>query len=788
MSLSTPVAPGAPAGGIHLLQLMQTVARADTLGEIHQSALGCLHATLGVNRSSLLVFDEHDVMRFAAWEGLSETYRRQVEGHTPWSPEDADATPILVPDVRRDPSLTECQEVFERERIAALAFIPVVFGSRVLGKFMLYYERPHTFTDAEVSNACLVAGHVAFALEHQRVTTDLERRLVAESEARAAAEREIALRQEVERRKSLLLRASEALSRSLVLDETFEALSELVVPEFADWYVVHLLDEDGRILPAHIGHTDPQRCARAREAAQRRPARVDLPVTAHAAIHYGRSTLIEEVTPEVLAAIVRDPKQLELALELGLCSAMIVPLRLPNRAIGSMMFVQAESRRTYALRDLAVAEALADQTALSIDNARLYQAAQEARARAEDVARRLDVLASASTLIGPSLEPEAALEQLAKLVVSTLADYCIVYRLAPDGLIHRVGLAHADPAQQALVFELGRLAPLTLDDEFGPGKVLRTGEPILAPSIEPDELRDSAQSPEHLAVLLQLAPRSTLIIPLVARGRTLGAVALAATDRSGRHYGEGDLNLARVLAHRAALLVDNARLYVEARDATHARDEMLAIVSHDLRAPLSAVSSACDLLGLDPSPEHTAILAGVIRRATGQMSRLIEDLLEVSRIHQGRLTVEPAPVDVATLVTSALSLHAPVAEQRAIRLEHAPVDAPVHIRCDRTRVIQALGNILGNALKFTPEGGKVEVRVGVEEDRVCIRVADTGPGIPDDQLAHLFDRFWRGGRENRDGIGLGLTIAKGIAEAHGGRIEVTSQLGEGSVFTLVLPR
>jgi len=770
-----------------LWQLMEEVARAGSAEQLYESALRCLRGILGVERASLLLFDESGTMRFVAWNGLSEEYRRAVDGHSPWRPDERAAAPVLVSDVRRDPALEGYGELLAREGIAALAFIPLQLADRLLGKFMLYYAEPHAFSEREISVARIVAGHIAYALEHRRVEQDLERRLRAEQETLQRAEAEIARRRKIEQRKDLLVQAGHALSRSLDLDDTFEALAAIAVPAFADWYILHLLDEQGEILPAHIAHVDPHRVEQAWEGVRRWPTRVGETTGVAATIATGRSQLVAKVTPAIVAEIAHDPQHLRVLQEVGLHSVLIVPLTVRQRTIGATTFIAAESQRTYDAEDLELFETLAGRAALSIENARLYGAAEEARRRAEDAAGRLDVLVQASAAIAEALDPDTALQQLARFVASTLAGYCVAYRLDDDGAIRRVGLAHADPRQQATVEQLLRVAPPRIDDPFGAGAVIRTGDPMLAADVPDELLETAAQNEEHLELLRRLAPRSSLVVPLQARGRTMGALALATTDPSARRYDEDDLALVQELAGRAALLVDNARLYREARAATRARDEMLAVVSHDLRSPLNTIMAGCEVLGQSPPEERRARIRDSLRRAAREMNRLLEDLLDVSRLEHGDLALQVEPVEIWALVGDVMSLHEPIAEERSIRLDHHVAPGLGWITGDHGRLQQALSNLLGNALKFTPPGGEVIVSARSENATVRIEVTDTGPGIPIEQQPRLFDRFWRGDHESGCGVGLGLAIARGIAELHHGAIEVESRLGEGSRFTLVLP-
>ena len=594
-------------------------------------------------------------------------------------------------------------------------------------------------------------------------------------------------RRTLEQARNLLVQAGQALSQSLDIDDTLRALSKLTVPRFADWYAVHLIDDEGNLEPVQIFHVDPERRELAWAALQRWPDSVTSNSAAAITIRTGRSYLVAHVDADLLAQVARGPEHLELLKRAGFNSAMLVPLKVQQETIGSMMFIAAESSRVYGPDDLTVAEALASRAALAIANARLHAQATEAWATAERAAQRLALLLKASESIAMTLQPDEALAQLARFSTPLLADYCVTYRMDADGSIQRVGLSHADPGAQPLVEQLVAAGPPTLNDAYGIGAVLRTGEPILASEVSDELTQTAAQNPEHVAVLRQLKPRSSIVVPLKARGRTVGGAAFVATDRSNRRYGASDLALAEELATRVALLVDNARLYEEGQAANRAMEDMLSIVAHDLRNPLNTIVTSSTLLTLDVPVEQRRIASTSIRRAAQQMRRLLDDLLDITRIGQRSLSMHLETVDVSGVVDETVSMHQPVAETRSISLQRVTAPGLATISGDRARLIQALSNLIDNALKFTPVGGEVKIRQESSEGAVRISVTDTGPGISPEDVPCLFDRFWRAKAGSAAGLGLGLSIAKGIVEAHGGRIDVASTPGHGSRFTVVLP-
>ncbi|HEV2147218.1 MAG TPA: GAF domain-containing sensor histidine kinase [Longimicrobiaceae bacterium] len=401
----------------------------------------------------------------------------------------------------------------------------------------------------------------------------------------------------------------------------------------------------------------------------------------------------------------------------------------------------------------------------------------------------LRFLTEAGQTLAASLDYEATLQAVAELAVPRVACYCAVDILEVDGRVRRLGMAHVDPER---VEVLRRTAALPSDPRCGSplSPVLRSGEPVLVSPVSDDWLRETAWDETHLGLMRQLAPTSLILLPLIARGNVLGVLVLAST-RTDRHYGQDDLALAGELARIAAVSIDNARLYQRAQDAVRARDEMLRVVSHDLRNPIGAVTMGASFL-LEEAPEELrqgpfGRTLQTIRRSAERANRMIEDLLDVSRIEAGRLVVEPTPQPLVPLLDEAVEAHRHLAAERGIGLEWHPGDARPWAVVDRDRMLQVVGNLLGNALKFTPEGGRVEVGLESAGDEVRCWVADTGPGIPPEHLPHLFDRFWQASRTDRRGLGLGLAIAEGLVAAHGGRIWVESEVGVGSTFIFTLP-
>jgi PAS domain S-box-containing protein len=407
------------------------------------------------------------------------------------------------------------------------------------------------------------------------------------------------------------------------------------------------------------------------------------------------------------------------------------------------------------------------------------------RRRAE---REQHLLAEAGELFTSSLEPRQILHRIAELAVEAFADWCIIDVLAPDGTLETVEFAAADPRKADVLRALLERYPHSASPERHPvGRVLQTGEPVLAAHVDPALLGQSAVDAEHAGMMREMDPRSFLVVALVARGRILGALALATSERAAA-FDARDLELAQELARRTALAVEKGRLVEKLREAVQARDHVLAYVAHDLRSPLGGIGLLAEMLLRTPGTEEERRRSlESILQAAGQIDRLIQDLLDATRIDAGRLRLHPEPEEVGPIVREALLTLAPAAADAGVEVRlDVPARVP-RVMADRDRLLQVLNNLLSNAVKFTPRGGTVTVGLRPAKGELVFSVVDTGRGIAAPDLPRLFDRFWQAEQTRRGGTGLGLAIARGIVEGHGGRIWAESVPGRGSTFSFTLP-
>jgi PAS domain S-box-containing protein len=426
---------------------------------------------------------------------------------------------------------------------------------------------------------------------------------------------------------------------------------------------------------------------------------------------------------------------------------------------------------------------------LDVDGSRIFTVLLRDATERRRVERGQQFLSRAGQLLATSLDVPTTLQHAADLGVEFLADCCIIYdAVGPTG-IPKLEARAADPSNRPLMDEL-RHTPLNARGPHPAVAVLDTGVAEFLPDVTDAYLAAHAEDEPSLRLFREIHVRSAMVVPLVARDQIIGAIGLYACTE-GRRYDEDDLALAHELANRVALALDNARLYREAQDALQARDDVLAVVSHDLGNPLAAIRVGTSLLLRAVPPEQRGQggwqhLEG-IRQSAAQMERLVNDLLDVKRIEAGLLPLHAERQSVEVFVRETLELFSALAEEKDIRLR-AVIDAPgAVVRCDRDRTLQIFSNLVGNAIRFTPAGGEVEIRAEAKPGEVQFTVADTGRGIPPENLPHVFDRFWQAHRSNREGIGLGLAIVKSIVLAHGGRIWVESEPAVGSRFYFTLP-
>jgi PAS domain S-box-containing protein len=420
---------------------------------------------------------------------------------------------------------------------------------------------------------------------------------------------------------------------------------------------------------------------------------------------------------------------------------------------------------------------------------------QTARAAAEASERRMAFLAEAGEALVSSLDHREILARLCRLVVPTLADWAFVDTVEEEDGVQRMEVCHPDGVPGDLPASV-RAWPLRNEGADPWARAVGAKAPVFLPVVgEADIETLDAEPRRHLQ---EMGARSLIVVPLIARGRCLASLTLITTGAE-REFDRDDLELAEELGRRASLAVDNARLYKESQEArqiaeraNRAKDEFLATLSHELRTPLTPILGWTVMLR-GGSLDEPSMRRGleVIERNVRVQTQLIGDLLDVSRIITGKLRLEARPVDLRPVVEAGVEAVKPSAEAKGIRLTlDVPDDLP-EITGDPDRLQQVVWNLVTNAVKFTPEGGLVEVRLGREPSGVRLTVRDTGIGIPTDFLPYVFERFRQADSTStraHGGLGLGLSIVRHLVELHGGMVRADSDgEGKGAVFTVKLP-
>lgn len=576
------------------------------------------------------------------------------------------------------------------------------------------------------------------------------------------------------RAQRFLVDVSAQLAQSLDYRSTLDRIAHLALPEMADYAVLHLVRDDGALERAAMAHRDPTmektvpagRVFRSGDPGPHSPLMEVL--------DRAEPLFLPTVEDAWLESLSEDPEHLEAMRHLGPESLVILPLRARGRSLGTLSLAYADSGRVFDENDVPVLQNLASRAALAVDNARLYQELRE-EVSVVDTLRRLGEAITAELKLEPVVE--AVTERARALTGARLGAF--VFRTDQEGAEgFRVFVDAGDGGEAPQPFDHGgsRLLGPTLAGEGVTRRVDLVADGV-AGELSCLGGAEDADGPM----------RSYLGVPVVlSGGDRIGGLFFGHPDPGV--FTERDERIVRGIASWAAVAVQNARLFEGAQQAARARDEMLAVVSHDLRNPLNVIATSASLILEIPLPEEKKrSQLKTIKRSTDRMNRLIQDLLDVTGIEAGKLSVTPEPLEARDLLEEACEVMKPLVQERSIDLVCEP---PPHatVEVDRQRILQVFDNLIGNAIKFTPEGGRIGVGAQERNGELLFWVEDDGPGIEAEEVPHLFDRFWRGKQRAESGSGLGLPIAKGIVEVHGGRIWVETEMGRGSRFSFTLPK
>jgi signal transduction histidine kinase/CheY-like chemotaxis protein len=603
--------------------------------------------------------------------------------------------------------------------------------------------------------------------------TEQETRLRAEETTREL-ERELAVRRRVERRQAIQFAVTRILTEAESLEGAapalLQAIGEGLPASFgAAWHMSSRSDA----LQCFAVWSAPVRPARAFEEETRRhllAPGVGLPGRAWAD---GKALWVPDLTRE------KDFLRAPSAAEDGLRTACAFPVLRRGRSVAVLEFFSPEAHEAPE----GVLSSLQD----------LGQRVGQFVERRQAI-ERLRILSEASSVLGTSLDYEATLASVARLAVPALADACVIDVVEEDGSLRRLAPVLDDPWREKLqeVFRTERLDSRTFHPVL---EVVQTGKAEVLPEVSDSLLRVLAPGDDEFAAMKRGRAPVGVCVPLATRGRTLGALSLASLDPS-RHYSSDEVALAEELARRCAVAVDNARLFRKTQEASEAKTRFLAAVSHDLRTPVNAIMLLASLIrrkaeGLGGSrSEELVERCRRLETASRSFTDLLTNLLDLTHLDAGEKQLRDEEFWLGDLLTETVANLGSLARAKALGLRAKPPQPDLLLKADRTELGRAMTNLVGNALKFTANGS-VSVEASRDgEGRVEIAVADTGPGIPPDQLQNIFDEFYQvrnPGRDRARGSGLGLAITRRIVKALGGAMRVESVLSRGSVFTIVLP-
>jgi PAS domain S-box-containing protein len=409
------------------------------------------------------------------------------------------------------------------------------------------------------------------------------------------------------------------------------------------------------------------------------------------------------------------------------------------------------------------------------------------------IERDLKFVADASNELAGLRDYQDTLNRVARLAVPHFADWCAIDMLE-GGSLQRVAIAHVDPAKEQLARELQRRFPADLGGSAAAGRwnVLRTGRAERVREMTGQLLDQAVPDPDHRAALLALGLRSYMCVPLAARGAVLGVITFA-TAESLRRYTAQDQALAEDLARRAAVAIDHVMLLRELRDSDRAKDVFLATLAHELRNPLAPVWNGLTIIKRSPGDaKRVQHVADMIERQVGQMARLVDDLLDLSRIGTGKIELKKERTDLASILRSAIETSRPHIQAAHHKLSLRLPPEPVELEADAVRLAQVFSNLLNNAAKYTRPGGNIDVDAVVEARQVVVRVRDNGCGIAPEMLGKVFALFTQGSHpseSSQGGLGIGLSLVDGLVRLHGGSVDAHSEgLDKGSEFVVRLPR
>ncbi|MEH1909453.1 PAS domain S-box protein [Nostoc sp.] len=599
---------------------------------------------------------------------------------------------------------------------------------------------------------------------------------------------DISERKRVETTQQFLVEASTLLAASLDYEITLESVANLAVPTLADWCIVDVFGEDWSSKQIAIAVVDPRKQNTLDEIRRRYPPKNRAKQLVQR-LQLGISVFYPELSDFNLVQMSQDDEHLQLLQTLGIRSLMVIPVRSRGQLFGAISFFTAESGRHYQQADLALAEDIARRAATAIDNARLYQETQQAKQAAERSVNRTILLQRITAALSEALTPQQVADVVVNQGIAALsATAGSVVLLAQGGTTLKIVQAIGYP--QSLIDSWASF-PITASNQIA--ETVRTRQPIFLENLA----AMIAKYPNLADVVTLTGNNAWASIPLIAEGKVIGALGLSFT--TVQIFNEEYQGFMLTLGQQCGQAIARAQLYeaektarAEAETANRIKDEFLAVLSHELRTPLNPILGWAKLLRTRKYDEPTRIRAlETIERNAKLQTQLIGDLLDVSRILQGKVRLNLYAVDLKVAIASALETVRLAAEAKSIEIQTVLSNDIGKVLGDSDRLQQVMWNLLSNAVKFTPTEGRVEVRLEQVGLDVQIQVIDTGKGINPEFLPYVFDYFRQADAKTTrvfGGLGLGLAIVRHLVELHGGTVQAESLgEGQGATFTVRLP-
>jgi PAS domain S-box-containing protein len=900
-----------------LYRVADAVAGTRTLDDLFIEALDALIDATAADRASLLLYDDGGMMRFRAWRGLSEAYRAATEGHAPWAQDAVDPEPVLVHDLADAGFAPALRDTVEREGIASLAFVPLVHGGSLRGKLMLYASHRHEWQDREIRLCLTIANHLASATVRTQTTTQFR----AQREQLEAIMRTVDEGIVVQTPSGEIVYANDGAARAV----GFDTAGEFMTADRAEVLQrFEIFDENHVPLdPSQL----PGRASLASGATEERLIRYRIRASGEERWSIVRANPIRNEDGEVIASVsvIHDITERRTSEQAAHEAAALVEGVFRNAPVG-LAFWDTElryQRVNPALAgvagglELSLAPCLAQvlergEPLLDVEleaERRLWHASffpvrdteDELRGvgaviadvtAARRAASRMHFLARASELLNETLDLRQTFIALADLAVPAFAGHVTV-DLFDDGVLRLVGARHVEPDKTELLISLREQYPPTVA-EHPVQRALRTGEPQFVPDVQA-EATTMAHNAEHVEAIRQLGNESGIVVPLIARNRTFGAITFGSVPPQPP-FDDADLELAVELGMRASAALDNSLLYEQAQARAHAvdalefvddgvflvdrdgivrlwnpaaartfrvpapralgrhvtesiadwdtlwdqthggranqafplsvrgderwlsasavsfsggtvfafrditeqyaieqlRSDFVSTVSHELRTPLAAIYGAALTLQRDDVRLEDSQRSGLLDVISGEadrLARIVNDILWASRLDSGQMGIAIESCDAEALakqVGDALRAHAAT----GIVLDVDAEPGLPAVAADPDKLRQVLTNLIDNAVKYSPDGGRVGVLVTRVGNRIRFRVQDEGLGIPTSEQSRIFEKFFRLDPQLTRGVGgtgLGLYICRELVERMHGRIGVNSDGRKGSSFWVELP-